>query len=213
MEGNAAKRLVADAYDRVARSYLDLVEAMDPEVRTKYLDVLGRELPAGAALLELGCGAGEPMTRVLSGRFRVVGLEIAPNQLRLARANAPLAALLRGDMARLPFRANCFDAVAAFYSMTHVPRAEHPALLGEISRVVRPGGLLVITTGSSDTPDWREEDWLGAPSFFSHYDGATNTRLVRQAGFEVISSEDEWELEYDQPACFRWIVARKNRAT
>ena len=210
MDGNAAKRLVADGYDRIGRSYLDLVEAMGSEVRTKYLDALARGLPAGAAILELGCGAGEPMTRVLSGQFRVVGLEISPNQLALARTNAPVAALLRGDMAQLPFRDGRFDGVAAFYSMTHVPRAEHPALLGEIARVLRPGGLLVITTGSSDTPDWHEEDWLGAPSFFSHYDGASNTRLVAQAGFEVITSEDEPEIEYDQPVCFRWIVARSN---
>jgi ubiquinone/menaquinone biosynthesis C-methylase UbiE len=210
MEGNAAKRLVADGYDRIARSYLDLVESMDPSVRTKYLDVLTRGVPAGAAVLELGCGAGEPMTRVLSGRFRVIGLEIAPNQLALARANAPRAALLRGDMVRLPFRDECFDAVAAFYSMTHVPRAEHLSLLGDVARVLRSGALLVITAGSSDTPDWHEKDWLGAPTFFSHYDGATNTRLVAQAGFEVISSEDEHEMERDQPACFRWIVGQKN---
>lgn len=208
MDGAEAKRIVASGYDRITRSYLDLVEAMPPAVRLKYLDMLLGSLPAGSRVLELGCGAGAPMTLALAARFDVVGLDISSNQLGLARVNAPAAALVRGDMVCLPFRGARFDAVAAFYSMTHVPRAEHTALLAEARRVLRAGGLLVVTTGAADVPDFHEHDWLGAPMFFSHFDGATNTRMVEEAGFTITSSEDEPEMERDQPVCFRWIVGR-----
>lgn len=208
MDGTEAKRVVASGYDRITRGFLDLVEAMPWTVRAKYLDVLRGSLPAGARVLELGCGAGVPMTRALAERFDVVGLDISSHQLALARANAPAASLLRGDMVRLPFAGACFDAVAAFYSMTHVPRAEHAALLADVRRVLRTGALLVMTTGAGDVSDFYDEDWLGAPMFFSHFDGATNTRLVEEAGFTIISGEDEPEMERDQPVCFHWIVAR-----
>jgi SAM-dependent methyltransferase len=123
--------------------------------------------------------------------------------------NAPHARLLRGDMVRLPFGAGRFDAVAAFYSTTHVPRAEHAALLGEVRRVLRPAGLAVLTMGYNDNPDGMDENWLGAPMFFSHFDGDANVRLVRDAGFEVLSADDETAPEDGVPVTFRWVVARR----
>ncbi|MFI5179490.1 MAG: class I SAM-dependent methyltransferase [Vicinamibacterales bacterium] len=202
------KQIVAGGYDRITKAYLRLVESMGPHVREKYLRALAESAPAGGRVLELGCGAGTPMTQALSARFRTIGLDISPNQLALARQYAPLASLLRGDMVRLPFRDRSFDAVAAFYSMTHVPRAEHASLLAGIARVLRPGGHAVLTMGSADNPDGIDEDWLGAPMFFSHFDGDRNVALVREAGFEIVSAEDERELEYGIPVSFRWVVAR-----
>jgi SAM-dependent methyltransferase len=204
------RQVVASGYDRITEAYLRLVESMGgSHVREKYLQVLAERAAAGGRVLELGCGAGTPMTKALSGRFRTTGLEISSNQLALARANAPLASLLRGDMVRLPFRDGTFHAVAAFYSMTHVPRAEHASLLSEIARVLKPAGCAVLTMGSADNPDGIDEDWLGAPMFFSHFDGERNVALVREAGFEIVTAEDERELEYGIPVAFRWVVARR----
>lgn len=207
------KQIVASGYDRITEAYLRLVRSMGPHVREKYLRALAERVPAGGPVLELGCGAGTPMTQALSARFRTIGLDISPNQLALARQNAPLASLLRGDMVRLPFREDAFDAVAAFYSMTHVPRVEHASLLAGIARVLRPGGCAVLTMGSADNPDGIDEDWLGAPMFFSHFDGDRNVALVREAGFEIVSAEDERELEYGIPVSFRWVVARLPKAS
>ncbi len=203
------KALVAAGYDRITESYLRLVASGGPRVRDKYLAIIADRVATGARILELGCGAGEPMTRRLSERYDVVGLDISANQLALARKNAPRARLLRGDMVRLPSINATFDAVTAFYSTTHVPRVEHPSLLAEIHRVLRPNALVVLTMGGSDNPDGYEADWLGAPMFFSHYDGDTNAALVRAAGFEIVSSEDETEDEYGVPVTFRWLVAQR----
>lgn len=203
------KQVVAQGYDRISRSYTALVESMDPSVRKKYLTVLQDSLPPGARVLELGCGSGVPMTRQLARRFRVTGLELSPGQVSQAQRNVPQASFVQGDMAELCFAASSFDAVAAFYSLTHVPRAEHHLVLAEAQRVLRPGGLLLVTTGAGDSPDSVEPDWLGAPMFFSHFDGAANVNLVQQAGFTLVSAEDEQEFEYGEPVWFRWIVARK----
>ena len=75
--------------------------------------------------------------------------------------------------------------------------------------MLRPGGMLVATMGAGDSPDSVEQDWLGTPMFFSHFDGEKNVALVTNAGFDIISAEDEHEQEYDRPVCFRWIIARK----
>lgn len=203
------KQIVAQGYDRIAQSYLQLVESMGMSVRKKYLNILLSTLPANAQLLELGCGAGIPMTKILAEYFQVTGIDISSEQLALARQNALKAKFIQSDMVHLSFADNYFDAVAAFYSITHVPRNEHEQLLNNIYRVLKPGGLTIATMGFGDSPDVVSPNWLGSPMFFSHFDGNTNLKLVQQIGFNVIQVEDEMESEYGKPVCFRWIVARK----
>ncbi len=206
------KLIVAAGYDAITQSYLDLVSSMGGSgVREKYLAVIDELVPAGSRILELGCGAGTPMTRALAERYRVAALDISSNQLALAHTIAPAANCMRGDMTLLPMRDGSCAAVAAFYSPTHVPRDEHPSLLTEIRRVLRPQGITVLTMGSADNPDGYDDNWLGAPMFWSHFDGDTNVALVRDAGFEIISEADELEHEYGVPVRFRWIVARRAR--
>jgi hypothetical protein len=62
--------------------------------------------------------------------------------------------------------------------------------------------------GAGETPGSIEADWFGAPMFFSHYDTATNLRLIRAAGFEVLTAEVVAEMEDDRPVEFLWVVAR-----
>jgi ubiquinone/menaquinone biosynthesis C-methylase UbiE len=202
------KQIVALGYDVVNQNYLDLIESMGPVVRKKYLDLIVEYLPKGSRVLELGCGAGVPMTCHLARYFTVVGVDISREQLAIARTNVPAADFVLADMTKLSFPEETFDAVAAFYCITHVPRDEHRGLLDNIHRILKPGGLFVATMGAGDLPD-SIEDWLGAPMFFSHFDGETNKELVEKAGFKIISAEDEWECEYGRPVCFRWFVARK----
>ncbi|MFC2069944.1 class I SAM-dependent methyltransferase [Chloroflexota bacterium] len=197
------KKIVAEGYDSVTQPYLELIDSMGPRVRDKYLKVITDELPPGARILELGCGAGIPMTRVLSAHYRVIGVDISKEQLLLATRNVTEADFILGDMTRLGFNEAVFDAVAAFYSITHVPRDEHFQLLTDIYRMLKPGGLLVVTMGAGDTPDSIEHGWLGASMFFSHFDGDKNETLLTDAGFHIINATDEDEMEYDQPVRFR----------
>lgn len=205
------KRVVARGYDSITDRYLELVESMGTTVRDKYMRVLMDDVPAGAQILELGCGVGLPMTKQLSSQFTVTGVDISEEQLRLAASNVPEATFVRGDMTQLSYPDSSFDCVAAFYSITHVPRNEHPGLLASIHKMLKPGGLLVATMGAGDLSDVIDPDWLGAPMFFSHFDGDTNVALITDAGFEIVSARDEPEMEHGRPVCFRWVVASKPR--
>ncbi len=203
------KHIVAHGYNNTTESYLELIKSMGPAVRNKYMKILMDNLPVRAHVLELGCGAGLPTTKHLASRFKVTGVDISEEQLRLVVSNVPDATFILADMTKLSYPNSSFDAVAAFYSITHVPRDEHLGLLTDIYRILKPDGLLVATMGTGDLPDTIESDWLGAPMFFSHFDGDTNVNLVKDSGFRIISAIDEKEMEYESPVCFRWIVARK----
>jgi SAM-dependent methyltransferase len=200
--------VVSDGYDQIANRYL--AWSTDAPVRLRFLNLLLDLLPESCAVLELGCGAGEPVTRRLSERHRVVAIDVSERQLELAATNAPDAQLLHGDMAEVSFPRSSFDAVVAFYSISHVPRTAHADLLARIVEWLRPGGLVLLTMGSRDNPGGIEDDWLGAPMYFSHFDAVTNRGLIRRAGIRVLSAEVIDEDERDPGASFLWVVGRRD---
>jgi SAM-dependent methyltransferase len=202
------KHIVAAGYDAIAPRYLAW-SGLDPSPeRMRYLGRLLDLLPAGAEVLELGCGAGVPVTQALAERHKVIGVDISAAQIALARQHIPKAAFVHADITALDFAPASFDAVVAFYSLTHIPREEHAALLGRIAGWLRPGGLLLATMGAGDAPGAIEPDWLGAPMFFSHFDAATNRELVRQAGLDLLEADVVAEDEDGQTVRFLWVIAR-----
>jgi cyclopropane fatty-acyl-phospholipid synthase-like methyltransferase len=165
-------------------------------------------IPEGADVLELGCGAGLPMTARLAESRRLTGVDISPEQVERARRNVPNATFIAADMTALDLEAGSFDAVVAFYAFTHVPREELPGLLGRIRDWLRPGGLLIATMGVEDDPGTVEPDWLGVEMYFSHFSARRNRRVVEEAGFQVDEAEVRAEPGDRHGTRFLWVVAR-----
>lgn len=206
------KKVVEAGYDRVAEQYLTTKDADDPATLSA-LEGLCRRLPAGAAVLDLGCGAGVPVTRRLAGRFAVTGVDFSARQLELARKNVPAATFVKADMTNLDFEPASFDAVTAFHSIIHVPREEHLALLKGVRRWLKPGGLFLATLSvgawEGEEADW--EGW-GAPMRWSHHDRDTNVRLVRDAGLRVELAETRTTAGTHGDEEWLWVLARKPEA-
>ena len=144
-------------------------------------------------------------SRRLAERFEVV--DVSEEQLRLARAALPQASFLHADLRELDFEPASFDAVTALYSFMHVPRDEHPLLLRRILRWLKPGGLFLASLSTVGGPD-RFEEWLGVRTFFSGWDAATNSRLVREAGFECLVDEVVGVRQPHGEITFLWVLAR-----
>lgn len=130
------------AYDRMSRWFLGSL------FRGIAADVAGAVPPAGR-VLEVGCGPGLLSIRLAGSHgLDVTGLDLDPEMIERARANAAgvadFAALsfVAGDVAALPFEDAAFDAVVSTMSMHHWP--DRAAALGEIARVLRPGGRVLI---------------------------------------------------------------------
>jgi SAM-dependent methyltransferase len=88
--------------------------------------------------LEIGCGTGVYAARVRALGRRPVGVDISAGMLRHARGRLPVA---RADAERLPVRDGMFPAVVAMMAHTDMPG--YPAVLREVARVLRPGGVFV----------------------------------------------------------------------
>ena len=199
--------VVARGYDEIAERYLEWSPLRPSEARLRYLRLACERIPGGTRVLELGCGAGIPMTAALAEGRDVTGVDISARQIELARANVPNATFLQADMTALSFEPASFDAVVAFYSLTHVPRDDVTGLLADIRGWLRPGGTFIATMGVEDDPGGIEEDWLGVDMYFSHFSARKNRRLVEGAGLVVESAEVLVEPEDRCDARFLWVVA------
>ncbi|HVF99628.1 MAG TPA: class I SAM-dependent methyltransferase [Chloroflexia bacterium] len=198
------KLSVEQGYDRIAWDYLATKPGEAAQVLSTLI-LMTADLPDGATVLDLGCGAGVPSTQFLSRRFDATGVDVSAQQLELARTYAPNATLIKSDMVALSFPEATFDLVVAFYSIIHVPREEQPALVGNIFTWLKPSGRFLATW---PLVEWEgeEKDWQGwgATMWWSHFGGVDNLRMLREAGF-VIESVEEHVGEED----WLWVVARK----
>jgi SAM-dependent methyltransferase len=188
-----ARRVVRNGYDAAAESYL----AGRPRgaADLSALVELTTRVPPGGRVLDLGCGAGVPVTEHLLQLHHVtVGLDLSMTQLLLARQIRD-ASWVQGDMAALPFGARAFHGVVAYYSIIHVPRDEHATIASEVRRVLVRGGHALLVLGTRDLlADHDEDSWFGVPMFWSHYDAETNLKLLSDAGFTV-----EWDAVVPDP--------------
>jgi SAM-dependent methyltransferase len=202
------KAVVASGYDRIADRYLEWSALRPSAARAAALELADRLIPANAEVLELGCGAGLPMTARLARGRRLTGIDISPEQVRRARRNVPDATFRVGDMAALTFEPASFDAVVAFYSFTHVPRDEQAALFERIHGWLRPGGRFIASLGVEDDPGGLERDWLGVDMYFSHFSARVSRRLLERAGFVIERAEVVAEPADRHDARFLWVVAQ-----
>jgi SAM-dependent methyltransferase len=198
--------VVRRGYDAIAERYRDERLQANEGGLAEFLDDVLAAIPAEAVVLDLGCGAGEPVTAALAARARVVGLDLSARQLELAHRRLPHVAFVHGDMTEIAFRIESFDAVLAFLSIIHAPRDLHAELLKRIRGWLRPGGIFAATLGFGDNADERQQDWLGAPMYWSHFDAATNVALAEDAGLDVERSET---IRGAGSEVFLGVIARK----
>ena len=205
------RRTVESGYDQIGEHYLATRDPEDP-LTLRALEDLASLLPSEAAVLDLGCGAGVPVTRWLADRgFAVTGVDVSAKQLELACTYVPDGTFIKADMTEVVFGPESFDAVVAFHSIIHVPRSEHTTLLESIHRWLEPGGALLATMTVTDY-EGREENWegWGAPMVWSHYDRNTNVAMLKDTGFQIRYAEPRTGGGTgDETETWLWVLASK----
>jgi len=176
---------IADRYDFITRF---LSFGRDRGWKRRLIEESG--LASGARVLDLACGTGDLAYEAASRGAAVVGLDITPRMIEIARSKQPPTNVTWtvGDMTSLPVRSGTFDVVTTGYGLRNVP--DLPRALGEIYRVLRPGGRLCSL--DFDRP---ESAWL---------------RGIYLAYLTVVGSALGWVLHRD-PDTYRYIPASIRR--
>lgn len=161
-----------------------------------------------AIVADLGCGSGAMLCEVLSMRpsWTGYGLDISEEAINYARRLAThkrvaeRAQFQAGCLLNLPFASSSIDVVIASEVVEHLPHPER--VFKEISRVLAPDGLLLVTVpAESYTPAHMHalnsaEDLCG---------------LIEQAGLTVSSVETKWHMSYGDDRKHIFAVAKARR--
>lgn len=178
--------LVRAGYNKIAATYTQERTQDSPDVAL--LGELMARLPQDPLILDAGCGGGVPITKILSGAGRVIGIDFSEAQLALARENVPTAQFLCQDLTDLDLASESFDAIVSYYAIIHIPRECHAGLIQNFFRMLKPNGYTLLCLGADDLANDQTEDYMGAPMYWSHFDAATNLELMQASGFEIIWS-------------------------
>ena len=186
-----------------------------PEYR-RFFDLL--DLASADHVLDVGCGSGGPALFLARERgCRVTGVDVNDAGLQAGLTLARQAGLedrvhlRRADVREpLPLPDQAFDVIVCMDAMCHLP--DRRRLLGEWRRVLRPGGRMlytdpVVVTGPVSNEELATRSSTG---YFEFCPPGVNEQVIRQAGFELVRTEDVTENEVEVSR--RWHDARQRLA-
>lgn len=192
------KDLVRRGYDSCGRAYLQ------DEVDSKRLEIrrLINLLPDAARMLDVGCGTGEPTTRMLvEGGCVVTAIDFSLEQIKLARESLRDITFIHSDVmaAPLSFPEASFDGIVACYMIAHIPRDQHAKLFQRFADWLKPGGLLLCTVGMEDLAGHVSAHYHEVTMFWNHFDLPTSQRLIEKSGMLILETIIDRRMDESQP--------------
>lgn len=184
----------AAAFDAIGERYDDAFPHKSGQIiATQW--VIDR-LPAGARVLDIGCGTGVPSAGMLAeSGLEVVGIDVSTEMLALARRNVPGGRFIAMDVLELDSSLGEFDAVTAFFSLLMLRRVDIPRVLRRVRAALRPGGIVAIGMVEGDF-DYFPMSFLGQEVRVTAYPRPDLEAAIRAGGLHV----REVDVEEFEPA-------------
>lgn len=187
------KKDIQSGYDKVAADYAQQfineqdTKPMDQVMLHRFAD----EVRGKGVVCDMGCGPGQVGAWLFEhcDLKQVIGIDLSPNFIAEARKLHPQLGFRQGDMLDLEELDNSWAGVTAFYCLIHIPHDQIVAALKEIKRVLKPGGVLLLTFHIGSEPYHSTEAWGHEVSMVYNFFQADEFEgYLRDAGYERIES-------------------------
>lgn len=183
------------ALEKMGEAFIQTYIREEPSYRAyfrrKVKDLL-RVAPPGR-ILDLGCATGVFLDEARRAGFEEIGVDVLPGAVAYARDRLGVDARL-GALGEMGLSGGHFDAVALFHIIEHVP--DPAGLVREVARLLRPGGVLLLTT-----PDRRGflarltgQRWFEYynEEHLSYFDERSLRRLLTEGEFTIVNLRTEF---------------------
>ena len=185
----------ASAYDEIVDDFVRRNSVVTEDF-AEYRDAFVDEVRSGGRIADLGCGPGRDAAHFHAAGLRVAGVDASRQMLRRARADG--VPVVRADIRSVPLREQSLDGIWSAASLLHVPREDVPPTLRAWWRLLRPAGVLGLSTSLGVDEGWEScpyEPKNQATSaslrrWFVHHDDDALLALLDAAGFDVISARE-----------------------
>ncbi len=210
---------IRDSYEAVAAEYDRQISGelagkpLDRGLLAAFADLVPRELPVG----DLGCGPGHVAHHLTGLGCAMVGLDLSPAMIDIARRRYPQIAFQVGSMLDLPVADGAWGGAVAMYSIIHLDAAERRAACRELARAICPGGFVLLAFHTSDATHQpgeltAEEEFLGRRikltlHFLRPDDVAADLRAAGFTESARLLREPDPSVEYPSSRCY--LIGRR----
>jgi SAM-dependent methyltransferase len=195
-------------YGRGGSKFSLVIEWLVRLVGARHARFLMRLSPAGARVLDVGCGRGFALRALADAGLETHGFERSADAVR--GIDSRVQVRIADDLSAAGYPADWFDTVIIWHVLEHVA---HPReMLLEAARILKPGGRVIVAVPnySSLQARWAGSAWfhLDLPRHLHHFPVAGLRQLLDQCGFDC-RSEHHFSLRQNP---FGWIQSALNRS-
>jgi ubiquinone/menaquinone biosynthesis C-methylase UbiE len=204
---------IKQTYDNVATEYGEYAKhalAQKPLDR-KILELFAERVGSSETVYDIGCGPGTVTRYLKSLGMNIIGIDISAKMVEIARKQNPKIHFEQGDVFNLKLKENTLGSIIAYYLIINFLRVDIPTVSKEMFRVLRQGGILLLTfhVGENTIPI---EEYLGkkVTMKFVLFQPEEIKAILQRSGFqidEIIVRRPYTDVERDLPKAY--IFAQK----
>ena len=195
MAGNVEPEHVSTTravYDATAEAYVaaigtEINETVEAPLDRAILAAFADMVPSGRLVLDAGCGPGRVAALLHRRGLEVVGVDLAPAMIAIARATHPGIRFEVGELARLPLPDGSVAAAVFWYSIIHTPPSDLASVFNDLRRVIAAGGPVLVAFQSGEGEAVTRDDAYGTAVTLTSYRHAVDavTGALDRAGFDL----------------------------
>jgi SAM-dependent methyltransferase len=206
-------RSVRESYDRLAEEYaIRLFDELQQKPLDRNLLVRFATEVGDGQVCDMGCGPGHVGRYLSDLGVRVFGLDLSPQMVQQARKLNPDLSFREGNMLALDLPDESLAGIAAFYAIVNIPKESLLVVFREMSRVLRPGGLLLLAFHVGDDVYSENQLWgIRISMDFFFFQPSVIRRFLERAGFviEDVTERPPYAPDVEYQSKRAYIFARK----
>lgn len=182
----------AEAFDKSAKIYQE--RSMDVSLFAETFNFFCDHIKANnASILDIACGPGN-ITKYLLDRkpdYEVLGIDLSPNMLDLARANNPTARFELMDCREISSIGQRFNGIVCGFCLPYLTAEETVALVADVAGLLAPGGIFYLSTMEEDDQikSRYQISSSGDKVYVNYHQGDFLTKALLDYNFEVMDTK------------------------
>lgn len=191
-----SKKTTIKSYDNTASEYYRAVTSFEllPEIKK-----FSKEIIKNGRILDLGCGPGHHSKYFSNLDFKVTGIDLSSEMIKLARKEFEDVNFEVMDILHLNFEENSFDGIWASASLLHIPKNQIKLILNKLKGVLINNGILYISLKEGKGSElFNDIRYGGVDKFYVYYQLEEIKNILKDVGFNILEIKlKEKRTNYD----------------